>query len=92
MLSSKTNIDILTNLQKKKEGVIRLYDEINHIENEAENEKLTLRYDINKTRIRDWHKYYTKYKIYISKIVVICNKQHLSNIWSWIHEIQTIQY
>ena len=53
MLSSKTNIDILTNLKKKKKGVIRLYDEINHIENEAENEKLTLRYDINKTRIRD---------------------------------------
>ena len=30
------------------------------------------------------HKY-TKYEIYLSMTLVTCNKQCLSNIWSWIH-------
>ena len=34
---------------------------------------------------RHGHKY-TKYKICLSKIMVTCIKQHLSNIWSSIHE------
>ena len=42
------------------------------------------RYGINKPRHRHGHKY-TKYKIYLSRLIFIC-KQHLSNIWSWIHE------
>ena len=36
------------------------------------------RYDINRPRPRDEHKY-NKYKIYLSVMMVICVKQHLSN-------------
>ena len=42
-------------------------------------------YDINRPRPRYGHKY-TKYKIYLGIIMVICIKQHLSKIWSSIHE------
>ena len=45
---------------------------------------MDLRYDINRTRPRRGHKY-TKYKMYFSMMMVTCNKQHLSNIWRWIH-------
>ena len=41
-------------------------------------------YNINRTNPRDGHKY-AKYKMYLSMAMVMCNKQHLSNIWSWIH-------
>ena len=40
------------------------------------------RYDIN--RPRHGHRY-TKYKICLNTMTVICMKQHLSNIWSSIH-------
>ena len=43
------------------------------------------RYDINWSRLRDGHKY-TKYKMCLSIVMVIYNKQHLSNIWSSVHE------
>ena len=43
------------------------------------------RYGINIPRFRHVHKY-TKYKMCLSMIMVICIKQHLSNIWSSIHE------
>ena len=42
-------------------------------------------YDINRSRSRHGHKY-TKYKNYHSIMVVICIKQHLSNIRSSTHE------
>ena len=42
------------------------------------------RYDINRTTPRHGHKY-TKFKMCFSMMMVVCNKQHLSNIWSWIH-------
>ena len=44
------------------------------------------RYDINSLRLRHGHKY-RKYKVCLSIMMIICIKQHLSNIWSWIHEI-----
>ena len=37
------------------------------------------RYDINRNRPRHGHKY-TKYKMYLSAMMVMCNKKHLSNI------------
>ena len=37
------------------------------------------RYDINKPRLRYGHKH-TKYKMFFSIMMVICIKQHLSNI------------
>ena len=43
------------------------------------------RYDINRPRPRNRHKY-TKYKMCLSIMMAICIKQHLSNIWSSIHE------
>ena len=43
------------------------------------------RYNINSHRPRHGHEY-TKYKMCLSIIMVICVKQHLSNIWSSIHE------
>ena len=43
------------------------------------------RYDINRPRPRYGQKY-TKYKICLSKMMVICVKQHFSNIWNSIYE------
>ena len=43
------------------------------------------RRNINKPNPRHGHKY-TKYKICLSIMMVICIKQHLSNIWSSINE------
>ena len=43
------------------------------------------RYDINRNRPRHGHKY-TKYKMCLSMRMAMCNKQHLSNTLSWIHE------
>ena len=43
------------------------------------------RYDINWPRSRHGHKY-TKYKMNQSVMMLICIKQHLSNIWRSIHE------
>ena len=53
---------------------------INDNENEAENEKYSSRHNINRTRCRHGHKY-AKYKICLHKMMmVVCIKQHLSNI------------
>ena len=38
------------------------------------------RYDIDRTKPRYRHKY-TIYKICLSMMMIMCNKQHLSNIW-----------
>ena len=43
------------------------------------------RYDINRPSPRHEHKY-TKYKMCLSLMTVICIKQHLNNIWSSIYE------
>ena len=43
------------------------------------------RYDINRSRSTHGHKY-RKYKTCIIIIMLICTKQHLSNIWGSIHE------
>ena len=45
------------------------------------------RYDINRTRLKHGHKY-TKYKMCLNIMMVMCSKQHVSNIWSWIHEVK----
>ena len=43
------------------------------------------RYDIDRPRSRHGDKY-SKNKKCLSMIMLICIKQHLSNIWSLIHE------
>ena len=53
---------------------------IDYNESETEYEKqITYRFNKNKPRPRPGHKY-TKYKICYSMIMLICIKQHLSNI------------
>ena len=55
---------------------VRLFEwnyKINYNENEAENENRSHRYDINRPSRRHWHKY-TKYKMRLSIIMVICIK------------------
>ena len=43
------------------------------------------RYHINRTKSR--HRYeYTEYKMCVSVMMVMFNKQQLNNTWSWIHE------
>ena len=42
-------------------------------------------YDINRLKSRHGHKY-SKYKTCLSMIMLICIKQHLSNIRNSIHE------
>ena len=43
------------------------------------------RYDVN--RPKSWHEYkYSKYKKYLRMMIIVCIKQHLSNVWSSIHE------
>ena len=43
------------------------------------------RYDINRPRSRHGQKY-SKYKKYLSIMMLICIKQRVSNIWSSVHE------
>ena len=43
------------------------------------------RYDKNKSESRQGHKY-SKYKKCVSMMMLLCIKQHLSNIWSSIYE------
>ena len=43
------------------------------------------RYNVNKHRCRHGHKY-SKYKKYLRMMILLSIKQHLSNIWSSIHE------
>ena len=42
------------------------------------------RYDLNRTKSKHGHKY-SKYKKCLSMMMLICIKQHLSNIWNLIH-------
>ena len=43
------------------------------------------RYDVN--RPKSWHEHkYSRYKKYLRMMILPCTKQHLSNIWSSIHE------
>ena len=42
------------------------------------------RYNINRPRSRNEHKY-SKYKTCLTMMMLICIKQHLSNIWNSIH-------
>ena len=43
------------------------------------------RYNINRPRFKHEHKC-SKYKKYLTTVMLICIKQHLSNIWSSVYE------
>ena len=51
----------------------------NYDENEGKMRNRSNRYDINITRPRQGYEY-TKYKIFLSMMMVMCNKQHLRNM------------
>ena len=48
-------------------------------ENEDNNENRSLRYNINRPKSGHWHKY-SKYKKCLSLMMLLCIKQHPSNI------------
>ena len=73
--------EIFLKMYKKQVRLFKWGYVINDNENEAGNEK----YNINRSRPRYRHKN-AQYEICLSKIMVRCIKQHLSNIWSSIHE------
>ena len=59
---------------------------VNHHDNDDQNEKRSHRYDINSFRSKHGYKY-SKYIRRLSMMMILISiKQHLSNIWSWIHE------
>ena len=55
-------------------------------ENEMKMKNRSHRYNINRTWPRHGYKY-TERKMYLSMMMVMCNKKYLSNTWTWIHEI-----
>ena len=72
---------ILKNKQQNKSVCIHT---INHNEKKMKMKNRSRKYSINRPRYRQGRKY-SKHKKCLS-IMVICIKQHLSNIWSSIHE------
>ena len=79
--------NILKNLPKTK---CVCFNEWNYIidynKNEDENTTQIWRYNTNNTRPRHCYKY-NKHKMHLlSMVMIMCIKQHLSNIWSWIYE------
>ena len=80
MLSFKTNFKYYLKIAKNQVSV--LMNEITQLIVMKMRMKMTNRshkYDKNRTRPRHGYKY-AKYKMYLSMLMVMCNKQHLSNI------------
>ena len=85
LFSSKSNLRYSKKCAKSK--CIRFYQAIWLI---AMKMRLKMKYgshrhDINRTWLRHKLKH-TLHKMCLSMIMVLRNKQHLSNFWSWIHE------
>ena len=80
-LSSKNNRTYSKNKQKIK--CICIHEIILKMKMKKKN--ISHRYDINRPRSRHGHKC-SKYETCLSIIMIICIKQHLSNLWSSIHE------
>ena len=75
-------------LKKQAKEQVCLYSwdyTIDHNENEDGMKNRLHRFDMNRPRPRYRHKY-TKYKFFLSMMMFICIRQHLSNIWSSFHE------
>ena len=66
-------------MYKKQASLLKWGYMINNKGNAAENEKKAHKDNINRPRARHGHKY-TKYKMCICVMIVICIKQHPSNI------------
>ena len=75
--------DILKNIQKASASVLMRL--LGTMKMRLKMKKRSHIYNINGTRPRHGYKY-TKYKTKKCIMMVICIKQHLSNIWSSVHE------
>ena len=74
--------DILKNIQKTSTHVsLNKVTYLTPMKMKVKIKNRSHRYDINWRRPRHGPQY-TKYKMYLNIIMVICIKQHLSNIWS----------
>ena len=82
MLSSKTSIRYSKNVRKNKcEYLNETISWLIILKRSEEIKNRWHRYDINQTSLNE----YAKYKICLSIMMIMCKKQHLSNIWSWIY-------
>ena len=84
-LSSKNNRTYSKEKQKNKNSCIHEIIQLIIIKMKMKMKNRSHRYDINRSRSRHGHKY-SKYKKCLSVMMLICIKQHLSNIWNSIHE------
>ena len=84
-LSSKNNRTYSKEKQKNKNSCIHEIIQLIIIKMKMKMKNRSPRYDINRSRSRHGHKY-SKYKKCLSVMMLICIKQHLSNIWNSIHE------
>ena len=73
--------DILKNLKKNKYVCFNDVIQLMTMKMRLKMKNRSQRYNINRPRPRHGPKY-TKYKMRLSLMIVVCIKQHLSNIWS----------
>ena len=84
-LSSKNNRTYSKNKQKNKCVCIHEIIQLIIMKMKMKEKNRSHRYDINGPRFRHEQKY-SKYKMRLSMIIIICIKQPLSNVSSSIHE------
>ena len=82
MLSSKNNT---THWKIRKRTSASVFIRLIIMKMKLKMKNRSHRYDINRPRSRHGHRY-SKYKKCLTMIMFICSRQHLSNIWSLIHE------
>ena len=84
-LSSVNNTVYSKNKQKNKRTCIHVIIRLIIMKMEMKKKNRSHKYNLNGSSSWHGHKY-GKYKTCLSMIIIICIKQHLSNIWSSIHE------
>ena len=84
-LSSKNKRTYSENKQKNKCVFTHVIIQLFIMETKMKIKNISHRYDINRHRPRYGHKY-SKYKKCLSMMLLICIKEHLSNIWSSVYE------
>ena len=84
-LSSKNKRTYSENKQKNKCVCTHVIIQLFIMETKMKIKNISHRYDTNRHRPRYGHKY-SKYKKCLSMMLLICIKEHLSNIWSSVYE------
>ena len=87
ILHPRYHLKIIGHILKNKQKCVCFHEIIRLIimKTEMKIKNRPHRYDIHRPRSRDGHKY-SKYKKCLSKMMHVRIKQHLSSIWSLIHE------